>query len=58
MDEVPKKKIVSVNFIHALSFLLFARDELALQALVWFRIVRFPVIWFGVVQFGKMTSHI
>jgi hypothetical protein len=35
-DEVQKKKvIVSVNFSHALFFLLSKRDNLVMQALVW-----------------------
>ena len=59
-----KKKIVPINFSHALLSLLYTRDNLAMQALVWLCMAQFRTIWFGVVWFGasytkfKMTSHI
>jgi len=52
MDNIPKKKIVSVNFSHALFCLLFTPDDLAMQALVWLRMVQFRVIRFDVVWFS------
>jgi len=34
MDKVPQRKIVSVNIIHSVFFLLFSPDDLAMQASV------------------------
>ena len=34
MDKVPQMKIVSVNIIHSVFFLLFSPDDLAMQASV------------------------
>jgi len=57
-------EILLVNFNHALFSLLSAHCILAMQALVWLRMVQFRVTQSGAVQFGalfcefKMTSHI
>jgi hypothetical protein len=45
------EQIVSVNFSHALFSLLSTRDDLVMLAFVWFRMVRFRAIWFGMVGF-------
>ena len=58
IDKSQIKKIVSVNFSHALVFLLFPYDDLVTQALVWLRIVHFRVIWFGVVQFSASYTNL
>jgi hypothetical protein len=52
MDKFQKKKIVSVNLNHALFSLLSTHDDLAMQAFfllhrVWFRAIRFGMVWFG-----------
>jgi len=39
MDELPKKKIVSVKLRHAVFSRLLTHDDLAMQALVWLHIV-------------------
>jgi len=63
MDEVPKKKTVSVNFSHAVFSLLFIHDNLVMQALVWlhevqFRASRFGVVWFGFSSMNLRSPHI
>jgi hypothetical protein len=47
MGKVMKEKIVSVTFSFAVFSLLFAHDDLVLQAWVWLHRVKFRVIWFG-----------
>jgi hypothetical protein len=42
IDDVPKKKNVSVNFSHALFSVLCTHDDLAMQGLVWL-----CKMWFG-----------
>ena len=39
MDELPKKKIVSVNPNHVVFCLLLTHDNLPMQALVWLHVV-------------------
>jgi hypothetical protein len=51
MDKVQRVQIVSVNFSHAVFCLLSTHDDLVMQAFIWFRMVRFRAIWFGVVGF-------
>lgn len=52
MDEVPKRKSVSVNFGCALFSLLVIHDDLVMQGLVWLRMVQLRAIRFGMVHFG------
>jgi hypothetical protein len=49
MDKVPKKKTMSVNFSQVLFPLSFTHDDLATHALVWFHMIQFRVMWFGMV---------
>jgi hypothetical protein len=58
MDRV-QKKLMSVNFGHAVFSLLYTRDNMAMHNLVLLHMVQFSVFWFGALysKFG-MTSHI
>jgi len=44
MDNIPKKKIVSVNISCALFSHLCTHDGFMMQALVWLRVVWFKVL--------------
>jgi hypothetical protein len=57
MDEVPKKKIVSVYFSPALFSPLFTHD-MEMQALVFLRTLHFREIWFGTVQFSASYTNL
>jgi len=57
MDEVPKKKIVSVYFNPVLFSPLFTHD-MAMQALVFLRMLQFREIWFGMVQFSASYANL
>jgi len=60
MDKVKKRKIVLVNFRHAVFSLLYTHDDLMMQAFVWHHTVQFTVqndlVWCFVCEFK--TSHI
>jgi len=51
VDKVQTMVIVSVTFSHILFCLLSTRDDLVKEAFVWLHMVRFRVIWFGMVVF-------
>jgi hypothetical protein len=53
----PKKKLVSVNFSHALFSLLSTHDDLVMQAFVWLPMVWFKAIQFGMAQFGTSYAN-
>jgi hypothetical protein len=57
MEEVPKKKIVSVYFSSALFSPLFTHD-MEMQALVFLRTLHFREIWFGTVQFTAGLKNV
>jgi len=57
MDKVQKKKIVSLNFSHALFTLLSTHDHSAMQALVWLFMVLFRAIWFGASYVNLRQPH-
>lgn len=57
MDEVPKKKIVSVYLSPAFFSPTFTHD-MVMQALVFLRMLQFRVIWFGTVQFSVSYANL
>jgi hypothetical protein len=58
LDEVPKTKIVSLNFNHAVFSFLFTRNDWVMQSLVWLCMFWFRAMWFGVVHFSPLYTNL